>query len=240
MPTYEATKRGYLNLWNKCELDKPRIPEIDKQLDVIGANVEKYKSVEAETGVPWFWIACTHYRESSLDFRSVLHNGEKIIGTGKKTSLVPAGRGPFYSWEEAAIDAVTSPPHKLDKIDDWPVARCLYEFERYNGWGYMGRENSPYVWAGTTMSDETGKYVRDHVYDQNAVEKQLGCAALLKRMTEVNDEVADRLDGNVTIPQPDPVIPLSLADVPRLDLIRELTRRPEVANVLVSYAEPPA
>ena len=242
MATYAATKRGYTNLWAKCSLDAHRVDEIDGQVKKILVNVERYKSVESVTDVPWFWIACVHYRESSLNFNGVLHNGQAIIGKGTKTTVEPKGRGPFYSWEEAAIDAVTVAPHKLDKIDDWPISRLLYEFERYNGWGYMGKENSPYVWAGTTLSDETGKFTRDHYYDPNAAEKQLGCAALLMRLSQVNDEVSDRLDMNVTLPQPGGEVqtPMTLASVPRDDLILELTRRPEIKDVLVSYAEPSA
>ena len=235
--TYASLKRGYENLWAKCAVDAERVSEIDGQIKKITSNLDKYRAVEESTGVPWFWIACTHYREASLAFDRVLHNGEKIIGTGKKTSLVPAGRGPFYSWEEAAIDAVTVSPHSLDRIDDWPASRCLYEFERYNGWGYMGKENSPYVWAGTTLSDERGKYVRDHVFDPNAVEKQLGCAAIMKRLVETNAEVAERLDAGPDVPG-DVSVPMTLASVSRDDLVYELLSRPNVKDVLVSYAKP--
>ncbi len=56
----------------------------------IKSNQERYEEVAKETGVPWELIAVIHYREGSLDFETVLHNGERIIGTDKKTKLVPA------------------------------------------------------------------------------------------------------------------------------------------------------
>ncbi len=66
----------------------------------------RYKAVQASTGVPWYFIGALHMRESSCDFRGVLHNGDRIIGTGGLTVRVPAGRGPFSTWEESAVDAL--------------------------------------------------------------------------------------------------------------------------------------
>ncbi len=67
---------------------------------IIENNREKYEAVEKQTGVPWQIIAAIHYREGGLDFKTVLHNGERIIGTDKKTKKVPAGHGPFDTWEK--------------------------------------------------------------------------------------------------------------------------------------------
>lgn len=242
-PTYAATKRGYENLWKRCELDAHRVTEIDGVLKRISENLERYWTVETATGVPWFVIAAAHYRESNLNFDGVLHNGEHIIGTNRKTKLVPAGRGPFATWEDAAVDAIRY--KNLDRVDDWPASRCLYELERYNGWGYMGKINSPYLWAGTNLSTERGKYVRDHVFDANAPEKQLGCAALLKRMTQVDPDVKLRLDGvspdDIT-PAPVPEVDepandvLVLSAVPTHVLIDELrSRSADISGLWVQY-----
>src|SRR6202042_1342211 len=40
---------------------------------------------------------------------------------------------------------------------------------------------SPYVWAGSGQY-ESGKFVRDGVFDPNKVDEQLGCAGLLMAM----------------------------------------------------------
>jgi hypothetical protein len=68
-------------------------------------------------------------------------------------------------------------------------------FEMYNGLGYaaMGRP-SAYVWSG---SDQyvSGKYVRDHVYDPNEVDVQVGCAPLLARMMALDPSITFGLPG---------------------------------------------
>lgn len=146
----------------------------------------RYIAIEKRTSVPWELIAALHDRESGGDFAGVLHNGEKIIGTGRKTRLVPAGRGPFYTWEDAAIDALMMPPHCLHLVSDWTDARVAYEAERYNGFGYMNHpqwdENSPYVWGWTNVYDGHGKYVADGHYDPEAEEKQCGVMPLYMKL----------------------------------------------------------
>ena len=153
------------------------------------ANKARYQAVAAKTGVPWFVIAVIHQRESSGNFAGVLHNGEKIIGTGKKTRLVPAGRGPFSTWEQAAIDALTNCGPYAARNKDWSVGGTLALLERYNGLGYANRGlPSPYIWSGTDQYVK-GKYVRDHVFDPNAVDQQLGCAGLIKAMQALDPSI---------------------------------------------------
>jgi len=193
--TYNNTKRGYLNLWKKAEPDPHRIPEIRARAQVIIDNKERYQAVEFQTGVPWFWIGAIHYRENANRFNGALHNGDKVIGNGRLTYRVPAGRGPFATWEDSAYDAIKS--QGLHLIEDWPIERCLFEAEKYNGTGYFGRENSPYVWAGTTLSDETGKYVSDGRYDPNAPEKQLGVAALIGALVDMDADAYNYLFGEL-------------------------------------------
>jgi lysozyme family protein len=161
----------------------------------------RYKAVEKLTGVPWYVIAVKHLREASCNFKGVLHNGEHIIGKGIKTSLVPANRGPFNSWEEAAVDALRL--KGLHKIADWSIERVLYECERFNGWGYhWKRKPSPYVWSGTTLYDR-GKYVADSKYDGNHVDTQLGVAIVLKKLQAMGVPV----DSARPRPKPAPVPP---------------------------------
>ena len=190
MPTYASMKLGYGNLWRGMNVTSK--VEANQAAAGMIADKARYQAIEDATGVPWFWIAITHHRESNRSFAGVLHNGERIIGTKRKTKLVPKGRGPFESWNEAAIDALKL--KRLDKIDDWPVERMLYEFERYNGWGYNGKINSPYVWAGTSKQ-QPGKYVADHVFDPKHMDTQLGAAAMLKQLAEADQSVAERISG---------------------------------------------
>ena len=156
------------------------------------ADKARYQTIEDVTGVPWFWIAITQHREGN-GFGGYLGNGQRIIGTNKKTTIVPKGRGPFKSWNDGAIDALVA-LKKLDKIDDWPVERLLYQWEKWNGWGYVGKINSPYIWGGTSLQ-QPGKYVADHVFDPKHMDVQLGTAALLKQLAEADDSVAEHISG---------------------------------------------
>lgn len=152
---------------------------IEAQVAKIRASRSRYEAVAAKTGVPWDVIAVIHYREISGNFAGVLHNGQKIIGTGKKTTLVPKGRGPFSTWEQAAIDALMNCHPYAGKNKDWSLAGTLEILERYNGLGYRNKGvPSPYLWAGTDQYVK-GKYVADGKYDPNHVDQQLGVAALL-------------------------------------------------------------
>jgi lysozyme family protein len=190
--TYENTKAGYGNMWRSIKVT--RNADADKFAARIIANEARYRKTEAKTGVPWFFIGALHMRESSCNFSGVLHNGENIIGTGKKTKLVPAGRGPFASWEEAAEDALKL--KGLHKINGWPIERMGFEAERYNGFGYTSRGiNSPYLWAGSNHQ-QPGKYVADGKFDPKAVDKQLGVMTVIKRICEMRPDVAAQIEGS--------------------------------------------
>jgi hypothetical protein len=103
---------------------------------------------------------------------------------------VPAGRGPFKSWEEAAIDAlINCAPHGASN-KDWSIGGTLTLLEQYNGLGYAARgKPSPYIWSGTNQY-QSGKFVRDGMYDPDAVDSQLGCAGLLLAMMALDPSIA--------------------------------------------------
>ncbi|WP_246775232.1 hypothetical protein [Bradyrhizobium diazoefficiens] len=48
---------------------------------------------------------------------------------------------------------------------------------------------SPYLWSGTNQY-RAGKYVRDGVYDPGKVDPQLGCAALIVALMELDPEIS--------------------------------------------------
>jgi hypothetical protein len=102
---------------------------------------------------------------------------------------VPKGRGPFKSWEDAAVDALTNCAPFAARWRDWSIGGILTLLEQYNGLGYAARGvASPYVWAGTDQY-VSGKYVRDGVYDPNVVDRQLGCADLLLAMMKLDSSI---------------------------------------------------
>jgi lysozyme family protein len=205
-PTPEQTRAGYHNLWNRAKVRPENAAAVKAIAHKIIANKPKYQAVERATGVPWFMIGPIHNREASLRFNAHLHCGTPLT---KRTTLVPKGRpkappanGVSYRWEESAIDALSMPPHDLSKVKNWSLERILYETEKYNGWGYLGKGNSPYLWAATTEY-HGGKYVADHVYDRNAWDKQLGCVALLKSLADLDSGIAFRLSFRQETPPQD-------------------------------------
>ena len=184
--------------WAVAKLTRSDFVPVAKRLI---ANKAPYQAAEAKTGVPWFVIAVIHQREASGSFSAVLHNGEKIIGTGKKTTLVPKGRGPFQTWTEAAIDALKNCAPYAAENKDWSVGGTLALLERYNGLGYANKGlPSPYIWSGTDQYVK-GKYVSDGVFDPDAVDRQLGCAGLILAMSELDLSIA--FDGAHIPPPPD-------------------------------------
>lgn len=148
---------------------------------------QRYQAVERKTGVPWPAIAVIHERESSQQWNASLAQGDPW---NRVSVHVPAGRGPFDSWEAAAIDALVKCPPFLARHKDWSIAGALTALETYNGIGYAARAvPSPYLWSGTNQY-HAGKYVRDGLYDSSKVDPQLGCAALLMALTELDPDIS--------------------------------------------------
>lgn len=147
---------------------------------------DRYQAVSLKTGVPWYFIAVVHERESSQDWTGSLAQGDPW---NKVSVHVPAGRGPFKSWEEAAVDALVNCAPYAARNKDWSIGGTLTMLEQYNGLGYASRGRpSPYIWSGTNQY-VSGKYVRDGVYDPNAVDSQLGCAGLLLSMAAIDRSI---------------------------------------------------
>jgi len=156
----------------------------------------RYQTVASRTGVPWFIIAVIHEREASQDWLGSLAQGDPW---NKVSVHVPVGRGPFQSWEDAAVDALVDCAPHAARWKDWSAGGALTLLEQYNGLGYANRGvPSPYVWAGTDQY-RSGKYVRDGVYDPIVVDRQLGCAGLLKAMMALDPSVTFATSEAATI-----------------------------------------
>jgi lysozyme family protein len=159
---------------------------IAKRLIAPGAR-SHYQAVSARTGVPWPVIAVVHERECSQDWTRSLAQGDPW---DRVSVHVPAGRGPFKSWEDAAVDALEDCAPYAARNTDWSIGTLLTKLEEYNGLGYAARGvPSPYVWAGTDQY-RSGKYVRDGVYDPDVIDGQAGCAGLLMAMKAIDPSIA--------------------------------------------------
>ena len=200
-----------LDRWNQAKFT--RSTQIEALAAKIKANRARYDVVSAKTGVPWDVIAVIHSRESSCNFAGILHNGEKIIGTGRKTKLVPEGRGPFSTWEDAAIDALANCAPYAAKNKDWSLSNTLDLLEAYNGLGYRKKGlPSPYLWAGTDQYTK-GKYVADGKFDPNVVDQQIGAAAILLALRgKDNSQAAPApVDNPAKTPSPSPAVVVATA-----------------------------
>lgn len=175
-PTYRQKWPEYAAAWDRAKVTK--VKEAAKVANRIFGLKGEYQKIEKDTGVPWWMVACLHDRESGGDWTKSLAQGDPW---NRVSTRVPAGRGPFRSFRAAAYDALVT-LKGYDKVIDWRLEKALYYMENYNGWGYHWKGvRSPYLWAGTSQQ-QPGKYVADHVWDPNAVDKQLGCVAVLKAL----------------------------------------------------------
>jgi len=183
---FDTLQNEYTSLLENMEVRPDWASAIDRKARSIYANKDRYEKVSDETGVPWQVIGIIHSLECNLDFDQALHNGDPIIGTGKKTYRVPRGRGPFSTWEEAAVDALKY--DGLDKITDWSDEMVCYAMEKFNGFGYRTRRTgvlSPYLWSGTNHYT-IGKFVSDGKYVKTAKSAQIGTIPLYLRLKEID------------------------------------------------------
>lgn len=205
MVDFTALTAVGLKRWQAAKLT--RRSESDGVAKRLVAAKARYQVVEQATGVPWFVIAVIHERESSQSWKGSLAQGDDW---SKVSVHVPAGRGPFASWEAAAIDALVNCHPYLAKRTDWSLAGILIGLELYNGLGYATKGvPSPYLWSGTDQY-KAGKYVADGRYDPNKVDAQLGCCALLKSMISLDPSIS--FSG--TAAPPAPVVPAKPAQTP--------------------------
>lgn len=170
--TYEMLQDEYRILWNSMVI--VRTSAVIEAVERLAKGFDVYKRLEVRTGVPAYIIAAIHEREASGRFSAYLGNGE---AWNRRTTIVPIGRGPFNSFEDGAVDALTI--EGLTSVHVWGPERALFYFEKFNGFGYRNRGlRSPYLWGGTNHQ-QPGKYVRDNVFDPTVMDSQLGAAPLM-------------------------------------------------------------
>ncbi len=181
---YDDIKDELVGLWNRCQIRQEKASAVRREADRVVANRKIYEEISSETQVPWWFIGLIHGMECSFSLGKHLHNGDSLKA---RTWQVPAGRpkegSPPFTFQESAIDAL-----EVDGFagkTDWPLAMVLFRLERYNGFGYRKKFGfaSPYLWSYTNHFS-SGKYVKDGVFDPNAVSKQCGAAAMLRDLVQ--------------------------------------------------------
>jgi lysozyme family protein len=174
--------------WQRAEIRPKWAKRIDAAVDRYLRTHARYQTIEKmrKPGVPARVIFVLHGRESTWSFAKHLHEGSSLK---RRTRWVPKGRpkrgSPPFTFEESAEDAL----YLLKDMENWEwgnLHSMLQNIETYNGLGYQKYHKdvpSPYLWSGTTVYTR-GKYVSDGKFSKLAVDGQIGCAAILKRMRE--------------------------------------------------------
>lgn len=201
-PKYIDLKEHYEELISHMEIKPDWQARVDSMARRIIAGKSRYKALgdSLENHVPWQFIGVIHALEADLNWSTHLHNGDSL---NARTRHVPAGRPvggePPFTWEESARDALIQ--KSFEKISEWPLSRCAFELERYNGWGYKFKGvPSPYLWSGSNNYSH-GKYVSDGVYDPNHVSRQIGAMVILMRILalDVSSEKISEGSRKVTL-----------------------------------------
>ena len=135
----------------------------------------------------WWFVAIVHEREASQNFNRSIAQGDPW---NQRSVHVPRGIGPFRGFVDAAVFVLNRCAPYPAKWTDWSIGGVLTLFESYNGYGYelYHHEPSPYDWGATNVERE-GKYVADGKYNQNVWDLQVGCAAMLKGMMELDQSI---------------------------------------------------
>jgi lysozyme family protein len=191
---------------------------------------DRYLRVAKTTNVPWHVVAVIHEREAAQRWDASIAQGDPW---DRISTHIPKGRGPFASWEAAAIDALENCPPFAARWKDWSPGGTLTLLEQFNGLGYANMDKpSPYIWAGTDQYAR-GKYIADGKYDPDVVDSQLGCTGMLLAMAEIDAFVASALGRSTLVaPAPAPVPGGSTPATSRsliqaaLALVNSLFRRP--------------
>ncbi len=182
-----ALRADYQRLFDQCKINPAKASLIEQTIQKIISNKARYQAVSAMSGAPWYVIAVIHMMEASLRFDRHLHNGDPLTA---RTVQVPAGHpkkgNPPFTWEESALDAMSL--KGAHRVKDWSLPALLYTLESYNGMGYrmyFPHVPTPYLWSFTNHY-VSGKYTHDGRWSETAVSQQCGCAAVLRRMAELD------------------------------------------------------
>lgn len=183
----------YTQLFNNCVIKADKFAAVDQVINSILAGRKHYDQVETQINVPWYFTGIVHSLEGGVNFKTHLHNGDPLTARTKNfPNDRPRPGTPPFTWLQSAVDALQI--KKLHTWTDWSIPGLLYQFERYNGFGYRPIGiNSPYLWSFSNHYLK-GKFIRDHVFSENAVSKQVGAAVLLRRMSEKQIAVRGELD----------------------------------------------
>jgi lysozyme family protein len=184
-PSFESIRQEYRRLFDTCVIEGKYQNAVNQSVAILKKYQPRYEKVGGPLGILWHFIGVCYAMEAGFNFRTHLHNGDPLTArTVQVPPIRPAVGNPPNDWEGSAADAMLY--EKFSAQQDWSLERTLYRWEQYNGWGYRGRVNSPYLWSFSNQYAK-GKYVRDSVWDANAVSQQCGAVTMLMGLIQAGD-----------------------------------------------------
>jgi lysozyme family protein len=182
----QVLREEYERLFQSCRVRPDTMEEVTIWAQRIAANRERYRGIGEPLDVPWHIVGITHYRECGLDFNKHLHNGDPLTDRTKQEPIGrPKSGAPPFTFEQSAVDALRC--DRLETWGDWSLSGTLYKLESFNGFGYRQYHPhvlSPYLWGRSNLYVRGG-YPKDGVWSETYVNRQLGSAVLLRRLSEL-------------------------------------------------------
>lgn len=181
---------AYQDMWNNMILRPEYLHQIEADARLVVKFRKQFELAVTATKIPWQFAGIIYYRECTCSFKGHPHNGDSLK---RRTVNVPAGRplaAPAspggYTVMESFADLIEL--KQWDRVPVWNMPSLLYYFESNNGFGYRRLKknpviNSPYLWSGTQYY-ESGKFASDGIYDRNLIDQQIGCAPMLRYLTD--------------------------------------------------------
>ncbi|MCC5644799.1 peptidoglycan DD-metalloendopeptidase family protein [Nostoc sp. CHAB 5824] len=217
----------YNRVWSTMSIRPDRLGLVKEAAQTAIANQSRYQNISAKTGVPWYVIAAIHYRECSYNFNQNIANGDSLQ---RKTVRVPAGRipgvAPPYTFEQAAIDALTS-DNRFKGVNWGSIPDLCWFLEQYNGLGYLfkGRP-SPYLLAGSQHYD-SGMYVADGKYSTGTTDKRTGTLPIIWSILNSKRTMAPETQPQPPQTQIQSVTPPQETSIKGTEIIIELGFEPD-------------
>ena len=177
---YETHRQNVSNL--SIQLTHAQMTDVERFIQNWNKNRSRYKKVASKTNMPAELIAAIHWRESSGNFSTYLHQGDPL---GRPAINWPNNIPVFHKWEDSAVHALGMKEHFQEDLgvtsDTTDAALMGLYAEGFNGFGYRktrDKVNTPYAYSGTSAYTK-GKFVYDGSYSNKTVDKQVGVIPLL-------------------------------------------------------------
>lgn len=190
--------KEYAYLFANCVATAKWVAEVARSVAWAQANKSRFLFVQSKTGVPWFVVAIINIMEMGTNFDGTLLNGDDW---SKKTVHYPSGKGPWGSWEEAAVYAINSEDEGWNfhpPTMTWDIGTVFYFLEAWNGFNARMSPQydqtrpagaSPYIYSASQFYISGKKEENPTRFEPNLVSDQIGCMAFLRALQDAGEKL---------------------------------------------------